>query len=324
MIRGYALTSDGRTEMIASIESAGEAVRSGASALWLDLEAPGRDDLATLGNVFGFSVESIEDCYKGEQRPRVDEYDDYAFLILYGVVGPEEPAVLSPRKVGVFVNEHYIITVHMAPLITINDLHRRCERHAANVLGRGTDFFLYLFIDGIVDRILDLTNAYETRIEEVEDASLSPEAGASILSRVTDLRHDLLDLRQLASAQRDVLLPMRRGEYAWISRDDELRFNHVVDHITTALEIINSLRDLLAGVRDNYHSVLAERMNEIIKTLTIFATILLPLSLIAGIYGMNVALWPGPENPYAFWGILCVMGAVVLGLVAYFRRQGWF
>ena len=175
----------------------------------------------------------------------------------------------------------------------------------------------------MIDNFLDLADTYESRLEELEEKSLARSVDESVLEDMLDLRRDLLELRRVAASQRELLSPLADGELDYVSEKLAQRFSHVRDHIIKAVELIDAQRERLTSVRDNYHTALVVRTNDVMKTLTIFAAVLLPLSVVAGIYGMNLPVWPSAEQPLSFWIVLAVMVAIGGGLLVYFKRRGW-
>ncbi len=323
MIRGFALSGEGTLTPLDSIEQAAEPWRKGNARLWLDIEKPTDAELKTIGELFNLDPGAIEDCRTGEQRPRVDEFADYVFIVLYGAMAIEAGSRFSPRKLAVFFHERFLITVHPESLRAIETVRQRCTNHGQHLIGRGLDFFLYTIIDSIVDNYLIVAESFEDQVEKLEEKSLDPDVGPRLLEELTDLKGELLELRRIASSQREIVIPLARGEFGYISDELEHQFRHVQDHLTIVIELIAGLRDLLNGVRDNYNATLANRLNAVMKTLTIFASIILPLTFIAGIYGMNVPLWPCPDQPATFWGLMGLMAAIATGLFFYFRYRRW-
>lgn len=323
MFAGFARYPDGNTETLASLEGVAPLVCRDDVGLWIDLQEPSEADLRSVGETLKLDQEALEDCLHGEQRARIDEYDDHIFLVVYGVPGVEDAAEFSPRKLAVFFGKRFLVTVHRQPMPTVGRIRERCERNATHVLARGIDFLLYQIIDGMVDRYVLLAEAYETQLDELEDKSIRSDVDESLLADVSEMRRRLIELRQMAASQRDLLLPIAEGEYAFVSESLEQRFSHVRDHLTKVVELVDGLRELLAGIRDNYHTALANRTNAVMKTLTVFAAVLLPLSLVAGIYGMNVPLWPRPDHPLSFWAIVGVMLGMAALLLYYFKRKRW-
>lgn len=319
----FALPGNGAPQTATVIEDVRGYLEDEQSVLWIDIERPTQEELDAIGALFQLDAEALEDCLLGEQRPRMDEYEHYLFLVMYGAMADDREHVYAPRKLAIFFGKRFIITVHRDALPSVTEVRQRCEKHAAYLLRRGADYLLYLIIDGIVDNLAVVVDHFEERLERLEEASLMADVSTSILGELAELKRDCLDLRRIAASQGEMVYPMARGELEEISEPLEARFSHVRDHLIKTVEMIDGVRDLLNGVRDNYHAMLANRLNAIMKTLTLFASVLLPLSLIAGIYGMNVALWPGPEVAWAYPAILTGMALFGAGMYTYFRFRRW-
>ncbi len=323
MIHTYAIASDGTLDHDTNTDRLAELAAAPVRCLWIDLEAPSEEELKAVGKAFGLAQEALEDCVAGEQRPRIDEYDDHIFILLYGMIGAESSTEFTPRKLSGFLGSRYLITVHPEPLKTLREFRARAKRQGKAILSHGPDFILHGILDAMVDRYLIVADAYEESLDELEERSLDPACDESILTETADLRRDMLHLRRLAASQLELLLPVARGEYETISPELSGRFSHVRDHLKQVRDVVDGMRELAAGVRENYRATLADRLNTTMKTLTLIATVLLPLSLIAGIYGMNVPLWPPTDNPISFYVVLGLMAVTGVVMVLFVRRKRW-
>jgi magnesium transporter len=323
VLTGFLRLSGGSVEEVSDAGGVPAAAACEGGVLWLDLEEPTEEEVRAVGNNFQLDAEAVEDCLHGEQRPRIDEFEHCIFLVLYGAVGPDGTTEFAPRKLSAFLGPNLLITVHREPLRSIRTLRERCRKSGRQLLGRGVDFVLYSLIDSMVDYYVLVAEAYETKLEELEDASLDPGVDETILGRSGALRREFLELRRLAASQRELLIPLAKGEYEHLSETLEQRFAHVEDHVRQAIDLVDGLRERLNAVHDNYHTALANRTNAIMKTLTLFATIMLPLTLVAGIYGMNLPLWPPIDHPASFWGVVGSMVVIAGGVLYYFRRKHW-
>ncbi|MCA9270379.1 MAG: magnesium transporter CorA family protein, partial [Planctomycetales bacterium] len=237
----------------------------------------------------------------------------------------KEQEELDPHKLSAFCGSNFLLTVHRHPMLSIRQVRARCGRHPESLLNQGVDVVLYSVIDTMVDNYLLVADRFENHLEHLEDRSfdLDADKDEDVLSETSDVRGELLELRRLAVAQRQLLLPVAKGEYDFVSETLSQRFSHVSDHLLQVIDTVDSMRETIVGIRDNYHTALTRRTNEIMKVLTIYAGILLPLSLIAGIYGMNLRLWPAQNHPAGFWSVLAGMSIVAALLFAYFRRRKW-
>lgn len=290
--------------------------------LWIDLTTPTEDEVRRVGKLLRLDEVALDDCLSGEQRPRIDEFDEYIFLMVYGVVAPGRDDVV-PRKLSIFCGARFLVTIHEEPLRTIETLFSRYDRNPASALSTGVDALMFRIIDGIVDNLYREVDRYEERVEEIEDASLEAHVSDEVLVDSSVIRRELLPLRSLAASTRELLLPMARGDYDYVSKSLKSNFSHVEDHLMQVMESIDTMRDHLIAIRENYQSAVATQTNEVMKILTIMATVMLPPTLIAGIYGMNLKLWPSDDHPAGFLAVLIVMIALSIGLVSYFRWRKW-
>ncbi len=324
MIKFYSRQEDGRGETGSSMAELLSTQSARYSFIWVDIEGGDRDELARVAQEFNLDGDCIEDCLEGEQRPRIDKYDGYAFIMLYGALGPHSDTEFSPRKLAIFISARYIITVHTEPLISINKWRDRLMKKSNGAKDFGTDHFFYLIVDSMVDNYIVVSEAYDERLDALEERSLLHTPEPDVLAGALQLRRQMLDLRRLASSLREALHPLVTGDLDFISDKISIEFIHVRDHLTHTIEMVDNLRELLNGVRDNYHASLSLHANAIMQTLTIFASLFLPLSLIAGIYGMNTPLWPSVESPNSFWVIIGAMGVLIITMLGFYKRNKWF
>lgn len=296
------------------------ALRAGAQ-LWVDLEGPDEWTLMLLGEAFDFHPLAIEDCLHGEQRSRIDPYDGHIFMVLYGPLLNEENVFLGSRELAVFCSAQYIVTIHHLPMQAIGNIRTRCFRDPENILGRGMDHLLHTIVDGIIDSYQPLLDRMEAEITGLEDTVLNhPES--ELLERISTLKRELLQVRRYLTPLREAIGQLARGEYAFIGKNIRPYFRDVLDHLVRTGEALDLYREQVRDARDAYMSSLSQHTNEVMKTLTLFATIMLPLTLISGIYGMNFDyLWPASNNPYSFWIVIAAMVVVSLALIVFFRRN---
>ncbi|MBN2473471.1 MAG: magnesium transporter CorA family protein [Pirellulales bacterium] len=323
MITAYLRHADGTARVLSRPDELAAEWSDQQAVVWIDVEQPTEEEVRAVDAVIDLDDEAWDDCLRGRQRPRIDEYENYIFLLVYGLSEPEAATDPVARKLAAFCGNRFLITVHQEPFAAIEHLRGRCRLHASTLLQRGVDHLLYYVIDAIVDGYLRVSETYETVLEQLEERSQDLDSVDSVLGELSDLRRRLLELRRIAASQLQLLEPVSEGEYDYVSGELGRGFSHVRDHLLKVIEHVDSLREVANGVRDNYHAAIAMRTNAIMRTLTVFASVLLPLSLISGIYGMNLPVWPKPEHPASFWGVIGVMAAVAGGLLWYFRRKRW-
>ena len=323
MFTAFARLADRSVRPVATSEELSKLWAADTTTVWVDLEDPTEEELRALSRVISVDEAALEDCLQGEQRPRIDEYPDHVFVVLYGAMGSEPDLEFTPRKLAIFCGHRFLVTVHRESLRSVRTIRERCVRRPEKVLGNGVDTLLYQIIDMIADGFVELAERYEDQLEALEDDLLQSEVDEHILRGVLSVRKELLELRRVASSQRELVNPLAEGEFDYVSESLGQQFRHVRDHLVKVVELIDAQRERLNGLRDHYHTAVAGRANEVMKTLTVFAAVLLPLSVIAGIYGMNLQVWPPPEHPASFWIVLAVMLAIAGGMLYYFRRQKW-
>lgn len=324
MIFGYALDSENESSTCSELPDLETMLKQEHRFVWVDVEDPPVEELEQVAKLFRFHHEAVEDCLEGEQRPRIDEFDEYALIMLYGALGPGKKQDYSPRKLAIFISPKFIVTVHQEALITINRLRSRASKKGFRAKSTRPDTLMYMVVDSIVDNYMLVVERLDKQLNELEENSLHDNPDPELLSSALSLRREMLSLRQLASSVRELLQPLVTGELDYVSDKISTDFVHVRDHLTTTIEMIDNLRELLNGVRDNYHAALAFHANKVMQTLTIFASLFLPLSLVAGIYGMNTPLWPSVEKISTFYIIIGIMGTTIIGMLAFFKRRGWF
>jgi magnesium transporter len=292
--------------------------------IWIDIDQPTSASLHEIDSIVDVDDTSLEACLDDqEQRPRVDEFDDHIFLLLYGVLAPSEDPTFAPRRLAAFLGSRFLVTIHRDRHRTVDAMRARFHQNGRHLLSRGVDFLLYSIIDGVVDNYAVALSAFDERLQDLEERSFLS-THESVYKEATDIRRDLMELRRLAMSQQEALATLSRGECDYVAESLGRRFMHVSHHLVQVIELTDSLREVLMSIRENYQSGLTRRTNEIISTLTIFASILLPMSLVAGIYGMNLRAFPSTEHPWGFPAVLLIMGTLALGLGLFFKSRRWF
>lgn len=325
MLHAFIRHPDGTGAAVSSLEELAQAWAVPDTIVWVDLETPCQEDLDALSEIIPLDAGARADCLQGAQRPRVDEFEECLFLVLYGMrgTGVDEADDIQPRKLAAFFSPRYLVTVHRVGLPSVAEEMERARRVPAQYLADGPDDVLYRIVHRMVDRFLNVAEWYETVIEVLEDRSLADDVDRELLSEASDLRRAILEMRHLAVAQRELIRPLADGDYDYIAPDLRPHFSHVADQLSQLIDRIDSLREQITAVRDNYRTSIASRTNEIMRTLTIFATIMLPMSLVAGIYGMNLPVWPPAEHPGSFWAVLAIMAVIATIMLSFFRRKRW-
>ena len=288
---------------------------------WLDIEKPDETDYELLEKTFNFHPLTIEDIRHQNQRPKVDDYSDYNFSVLF--VGDLKNDELVLREHHLFVGAHYLITVHQDPAPELKELQDRV--HKSPELAHGKPSFLtYLAIDTIVDATFPVLDKLDDVVDALED-EITDKATRQSLARIYNLKHTVSELRRFLGAQRDVFQKLITHGVHLQQDDMTLYYRDVYDHMVRQYETADSLRDLLTGAMDVYLSTVSNRLNETTKALTVIASLFLPLSFLTGFYGMNFSYLVNVlESPYLAF-VLGVATMVIATLIQLwvFKRRGW-
>lgn len=288
--------------------------------LWVDVSDPTSQDFEQLAHELKFHPLSIEDCRHGHQRPKIDEYHGYYFIVMYEA-SLDERQRLELREVSIFLGQNYLVTVHPQPIRAIETA-ERLWRGWEDLAERGTGLLAYLLIDAIVDDYLPLLDTISDRMDDIED-KIFEDFQADSIEEIIRLRKQLMFLRRAVTPLRDVFNTLLRREQPVIPRETMIYFQDVFDHLIRIADTIDTLRDMLGSIMDAYLSISGNRMNMIMKRLTSLSTILMSVTLIAGIYGMNFELMPELKMKYGYVGALGSMLAIGLAIYFYFRRIKW-
>ena len=288
---------------------------------WLDLDRPDEEDFAVLRDVFKFHPLALEDAEHFDQRAKLDEYGDYAYLVVYGAAPDEDRLV----EVHAFYSETYLVTLHRDDCPAFEELRERYAKKAKPI--DRPSLLLYRIVSGLVDSFFPMLADFDDRIDELEDA-IFLSADDRQLQEIFAMKRLLVGLRKAISPQRDLFAGLMGGvaQLPGMAEDDERYFRDVYDHLIRISDLIDTYRDLLTSSMDVYLSTVSNRMNAVMKQLTIIATIFLPLAWLTGFFGQNFSWMVGHISGWSgFVGLGIGTELVALAiLLAFFKRRGWF
>lgn len=295
---------------------------------WISIEDPTTEDIGHLRRYYPFHPLDLEDCLSDIERPKVDEYEDYLFIVMHFPVYDPDQRVSRITELDVFIGSGYLITVHRGELKPLIDLFRECqrdERARVRHISKGAGQLLYGILDRTVDYIMRILARVGERIGEVE-GRIFTEDMRSIVEEISIIRRDVIALRRIIKPQIAVISNLERKDRSFIREGMEVYFGDILDGFSRAWDELEDHREIIESLSATSESITSYRINETIRALTVISVLLLPLSVIAGIYGMNVKLpfAAAGQNPYAFYGILVVMVAIIAGLLLFFRWKKWF
>jgi magnesium transporter len=315
------LLDDRGSELVVFDRKVVESLLSAGNFFWLDLDNPTKDDFAILRDVFKFHPLAVEDSEQFNQRSKVDGYDDFVFIVIYGAGSGEDGLV----EVHCFYSDRFLLTVHRQACPVLSEIRRRYDKHERAM--EQPALLLYRVIDGLVDSFFPSLAAFDDRIDDLEDA-IFLSASDEQLQQIFQMKRQLVEMRKILTPQRDAFASLMGSVAALpgLAGQDEHYFRDVYDHLIRISDLIDSYRDLLTGAMDVYLSTVSNRLNAVMKQLTIIATVFLPLTFITGFFGQNFDWMVTKIHSWPMFLALGVGSQIValLALLAFFRRRGWF
>lgn len=287
---------------------------------WVDLDKPIDEEAFVLTSDFHFHPLVIEDVIVEKGPPKLDVFDEYLFMVFY-ISYYKSAGELGKKEIDLFLGGNFVVTIHNDSFPMLEKIRNRCMRDE-RVLSRGAVFTFHTILDYLVDEFIEVQDEVQRFIDRLEAVVFSGTAESSILKRIFELKEDIGALRRLATTQRQILWRFSKGEYRLAKGASLIYFRDVFDHMNDIVEHAESFNDLLSNILHVYLSMASEKTNTIMKTLTIFTAVLLPLSVISGIYGMNVD-FPEKNIPGNYFIILGIMAAIVLTMLIIFKRKDW-
>ncbi|MCH8992120.1 MAG: magnesium/cobalt transporter CorA [Acidobacteria bacterium] len=303
------------------IEPFDELVRDAGIVFWVDIQAPSNEESYVLTGDFGFHPLAIEDAIAEAPAPKVDDYGSYLFVVFQIADYTAGAEGLSTKAIDVFLLRNGVVTVRSEPVGPLEAVARRCANDE-RIMSRGADFFFHTLLDHMVDHYDHTLERIEDEVDAVEH-EVFQDPDDNVIRRVFNLKRDLASLKRIVTPMREMLDRFSRSRFQLIGSKARVYFRDVFDHIQRINELADSHRDTLNSVLEVYFSTVQSRTNETIRVLTIISTILLPLTFLTGLYGMNFASMPELNWEYGylfFWGLIAV---VVGGMLWFFRRRKW-
>ena len=311
----------GLRENVPSEELAGLLARPDVF-VWVDLSGPTKEESAVLATVFAFHPLAVEDCESRRLHPKIDAYESFLFVMAHGVHPESSVREFRTRQLAIFLGANFVVSYHREKSRSVEhtlELIRRNHR----LLEGGPGWVLYNLLDYQVDQYLLVMDNFQKKIDEIEEQTFS---GATdlIMHESFALRKALMRLRRIAGHEKDILLRLTRREFKEIDARTAVNLRDVYDHLVRVTDLTDSYRELVSGALEAHLSIVSNRTNEIMRALTVVSTLFIPLTFIAGLYGMNFEHQPEYAWKYGYLFVLLLMGAVGGGMYLYFRRRGIF
>lgn len=290
---------------------------------WINVNGLGNtDDIVALGNHFELHPLIQEDIVNIFRRPKIDEYDDFLFIVLK-MLQYDEQEQLHIEHVSIVMGADYVITFQEADGDVFDDLRERLEFGKGRIRGAGSDYLMFALLDAIVDNYFTVIEYFGNKAELLEDRLFDDVEDKNINIEIQDLKKEILKIRKAVLPMREVTNRLEKIDTQLVNATTNRYIRDLYDHITQVSESIEIYREMILGLMDMYMTTISNKMNEVMKVLTIMASIFIPLTFIAGVYGMNFDYMPELRHRYGYYAILGVMLLVALGMLWYFKRKRW-
>jgi len=296
---------------------------------WIHVQGDAEPEtMRTLGKVFGLHQLALEDVINAGQRPKLDDYRDQLFVVMAHPVIDIDDAKVRMDQLSLFIGEDFVISFHPGENDPFDLVRQRLRDHVGRIRGRGADYLLYALIDVVIDEGFPVLEWLGDEVEALEDELLNLPTNDS-LRRLHQLKRTLAILRRMLWPQRDVLNSLVRGDSGLIADENMVYYRDCYDHTVQIMDLIETYRDMATGMLDVYLSSVSYRLNEVMRVLTMIATIFIPLTFIVGVYGMNFenesSPWAMPELRwyYGYPMVWLLVIVLVAGMLIYFRRRKW-
>jgi magnesium transporter len=291
---------------------------------WLNVERPRPIDRAWLEEHFDFHPLDYEDVLSRNQRPKIDEYDDYLFIVLYFPVFDKTVGRLNAAELDMFIGPDFLITLPNTPVPPVEYLFERCRSNddvREQLLSKGSGYLLYKIVDDSFDYCFPMLRKIGNKLERLEEDIFEGKA-EEVVRDLSNSKQEIINFRKIIRPQRAVLRDLERTKQRYLAEDLEVYFDDIVDASERIWDMLENYKEVVEALEDTNESVLSHRVNEVLRVLTAISVVVLPLTFIASIWGMNVHV-PGEGESAPFWMIMGGMVVLLLGMVAYFRRRGF-
>ena len=291
--------------------------------VWVDLDSQDAASKSLLEDVFEFHPLLVEDAFADSTTPKIEDFGDYLYVIVHGLSDddPEDDGEVHTADLDLFLGERYLITHYRVRFPAIHQTRRALARDP-NILARGPDVLMHQVVDRLIDEYLPMMERLDSEVDHIEEAILKDSA-PTLLERIFRMKHSLQRIRRVGLHQKAILSKLGQSPHRLISDDVRPFFSDVYDHMVRVTDLNDAYRDLISGSLDAYLGMQSHKLNEVMRVLTVFSTVMLPLTFITGLYGMNFEYMPGLHWHYAYETAWAVMLAIAAGMFFFFKRRRW-
>jgi magnesium transporter len=291
---------------------------------WINIERPGPVDRAWLEEHFEFHPLDYEDVTSRNQRPKIDEYPDYLFIVLHFPVFDKAVGRLNAAELDIFVGPDFLITLPNRAIPPVDYLFERCrssEEMRESLLSNGPGYLLYKIVDDSFDYCFPMLRKMGNKLERIEE-DIFEGRSEEVVRDISNAKQEIINFRKIIRPQRPVLRDLERTKQRYMAEDIDIYFDDIVDASERIWDMLENYKEVIEALEDTNESVLAHRVNDVLRVLTAFSVVILPLTLIASIWGMNVGV-PGEGTTTAFWAIVASMVLLLASMLGFFRLRGW-
>ncbi len=291
---------------------------------WVHLDAPTTDEAAELAERFGWHPLDLEDVLSKRQRPKVDEYPEYIFGVLHFPAYDKAIQRLNAAELDFFLGPNFLITLPAVELLPVTRLFGRCQNDDAlreSLFAKGSGYLLYHVLDDLFDYCFPILDKIGHKLDTVEDEMFEGRA-EEVVRDLSNVKQEIISYRKIIKPERSTLRVLEGRVQRFLPQDLELYFDDIVDAAERIWDLLDNYKEVVEALEDTNESVISHRQNDILRVLTVFSVVLLPLTLISGIFGMNVH-FPGFDTAAAWWAIVGGMVAVLATLLGFFRYKRW-
>jgi len=315
-------TTDFQEKRVADVKEACS-FRNKESVMWLNIDGVHQPEIIEqVGQNFGLHPLVAEDIASTGQRPKMEDFDDYIFIVLRMLRFNGDEDETKTEQMSIILGHDFVISFQEREGDVFDNIRERLKNNKGRIRKLGTDYLAYSLIDSIVDNYFMVLEKLGETIEDIEDR-LVTNPTSETLQTIHDLKREMIFLRKSVWPLREVINRLERSESPLINKSTFVYLRDIYDHTIQIMDAVETFRDMLSGMLDIYLSSVSNRMNEVMKVLTVIATIFIPLTFVAGIYGMNFRYMPELEQTWSYPAILILMLVVALLMVVYFRRRKW-
>ncbi|MBN1405121.1 MAG: magnesium/cobalt transporter CorA [Candidatus Omnitrophica bacterium] len=300
------------------------AVTDSRSVLWIDMLDIDDADIDLLSSVFSMHPLTVEDLIMPNARPKVEKFSNYLFLIMFSLEASPDKQLRSKIKVNELdccLGRNFLITYHNNPINPLTTCKDRVKKQSPIIM-QGADMLLYSVLDACIDSYFPIIQAFDDLVDEMSD-ELFKDPDQKTLQKIYNLKNDAMNLRRTIGPQSDVISLLTRSDFDFISPSSNAYFRNICDNFIRLNDVVGTSRDIITGAMEAHVSVVSNKLNEIMKTLTVIATTMMPLTLIASIYGMNFRNMPELESRLGYPAVIFAMFLITVFMLIYFKRKKW-